>query len=774
VAQNVRSQPKTAANVFSAFSLTLAILALNLRLMVSGIAQEGQSPSANKIIELFILLAALLWLLAGISAGKLTLRRSGITVPLLVFTLLVLISVFQASDFAASYRSALTLLFHTIFFFLLFHLCLSEKTERAVLSALLASAAVTCFIAFYQRFYVFNLVRQSYQETPALAMVSDQFRSLFEERLSLNEVWATFFLSNTFCVFLAIILPVPLFLLLSRLKKKTLKAGEVATVAFLSVITLFAIALTGSRGGWLALAAALALTALYSRTLARKKRTLSVASSCIVIACILFLCLFSPLLSWVRVPVVRLADLLWGTRWVSLPMSLCYRLDYWAGTQRMILANPFGVGAANFPDNYPLFKRPYAGEVKLAHNSYLGICAEFGIAALIAFLAIWLAAARQLLKPAPPPLPAAASRDDKPPINEKYIMLLAMAGGVLSFVPFYLLGLFISIPFSTPQEVLCWTALWLVLFLLISRKSAIFASPLLPAALITGLVSFLIHCIVDFDFSSHGVNLTVLTVLAILLARNLRTKGLAQKGYAVKRTVLVPAASLLAAGIALLAIIYLPGNAKADHLRDPRGEAAESQMNAFQVLVGQPSRAKIEGALDYLDKAAKILEEAKAASPGDRKGYMELAGTYEYMFNLSRSLPEDKQDKKRTREYFDKAISNYEGATRLAPLTHTAFYKIALLYTSRSDPLRRIDVEQAFEAANDAVRVYPTKPAYHLLLGDLYRWLYEARHQEADRQKMIFHYSEALKLSRQTPDSRLKIPETEVNEIKQILSGEGK
>jgi O-antigen ligase/tetratricopeptide (TPR) repeat protein len=774
VAQNAQPGPKTAGSTLQLVSITLAVLALNLRLMVSGMAQESEAPSVNKFIELFILLAALFYLLSGALSGKLLLRKSGINIPLLAFTGLALLSILQASDFASSHRFALTLLFHAIFFFLLFHICISEKIEKALLSALLASAAVICFIAFYQYFFVFKEVREQYGKQPALAMVSDQMRAAFEERLSLNEAFATFFLSNTLCVFLTIVLPIPLLILLSRLKKRDIKGGEIAIAASLSVIVLFATALTGSRGGWLAIGGSFVIIALYSRIIVRKRLRLKSVlwwASVIALGCIICLFLFSPILSWMRVVAVRFADLLWGTRWVSTPISLGYRLDYWAGTQKMILANPLGVGAANFPDNYPFYKLPYAGEVKLPHNSYLGICAEFGIAGLIAYLAIWLLAARRLLKPLPNAPLTLSQESGSLPVREKFITSSAMAGGVLSFIPFYLLGLFYSIPYCQPQEVLCWAVLWLILFVLISRKSKIFDSPVLLAALVAGLLSFLLHSIIDFDFSCHGINLTVLTVLALLLAHHLRKSGLAEKGYVVKRTALATAALLLAAVIALYAFFYLSGMAAADYLRK---NADQSQLAAHLVLKKDPGR--LDEAIAHLADAAAMLEKAKSASPNDRKVYMGLAETYQFMFNLIRSQPKERRDQKRAQEYLDKAISNYTAATRLAPMTHTAFHNIALLHISHSDPLTESDAGKAFEAAKESLRLYPTKPQYHLLLGRLYEGLYKAEGGEKTKEKILFHFTEVLRLSKEAPYTNywLKLSESEKREIEELLRNYGK
>jgi tetratricopeptide (TPR) repeat protein len=809
VAQNAQPVPRTTGTTLQVVSLTIAVLALNLRLMVSGLAQEEfQSPSVNKLIEFFILLPILFYLLAGALSGKLLLRKSGVTIPLAAFTGLALLSVFQASDFAASYRFALTLLFHSAFFFLLFHLCLSQKIEKIVLSALLSSVGVICFIALYQYFFGLEEVRKAYHQHPELATVSEQMRRAYEERLSQNEVFATFFLSNTLCSFLAIALPIPLLLFLSRLKKVNFKWGNSAILAFLSVIILIAIVLTKSKGGWLALIASLFLTALYYLRL-RRKRSLQSSSfwrtAAIALACIIFLFLFTPLLSWVRLSTVRLADLLWGTRWANLPVSLCYRLDYWAGTRKMILSNPFGVGAANSPDYYPLYKLPYAGEVKLAHNSYLTICAELGILALLAYLAIWFSAARRLLKPIPNASKTVLPESDDFPVGGNVLALCAMLGGVLSFTLLYHFGPFFNIPYSLPREVVLWGAqinlpeplllavLWLILFVLISRKTEIFDSPVLPLALAAGLGSFLLHSMADFDFSCHGINLTVLVILSLLLAHHLRKKGLTEKVYVAQRLVLVPLVSILSVLIIIFALFYLPGRVLADYLRQ---DAAQTRLEADldyrdalltleKAKTASPNERKmctdlagtsVKSALAHLSDAAVMLEKAKSAAPDERKMCMDLAGIYQYMLSLLRSQIEGERDQKRIEDCFDKAVRNYSAASHLAPLTHSAFYNIALLYISHSDPLTKSDADRAFEAAKEAVRIYPTRPQYHVLLGALYRGKFEAEGGEKTKEKMLFHFTEALRLSKEAPHTNywLKFTESERREIEELLRYYGK
>lgn len=749
-------------------SLTLVVLALNLRLMISGMAQEAQAPSVNKLIELFIILPFFFYLLAGAVTGRLILRKSGITVPLLAFTALVLLSVFQASYFAASYRFALTLLFHSAFFFLVFHFSVSQKFEKILLCALLSSAVIACFIAIYQYLFIFGQVREYYQQYPATAMVTQQMRAAFEERLSQNKVFATFFLSTTLCGFLTMILPVPLLLFLSSLRKANFKWSASTIPAVLSAIILIAIALTGSKGGWLALIASLFLIAFYY-LFVRKKRRLRIASfwraAGISFACIIGLCvlLYFAGYAW-------LFSSLYHKAYIWLVFSTHVRIGYWLSALRMIFANLLGVGAANFADNYPLYKLPWAGEVKMAHNSYLEICAEFGILGLVSYLAMWLLAARRLLKPLPDTFKTASLETADIPAGEKTLTFWAAIGGILSFALFYCLGLFFSIPYSLWNEVVLWAVLWLILFLLLSRKN-IFDSPVLPVALAAGLLSFLLHSVMDFDFSSHGINLTVMVVLALLLAHHLRKKALAEKGYIVGRPVLLPATFALAALIIICALLYLPGSLLSDYLQD---EASHKQLDASLVLKDDP-RA-VEKALTHFSDAARMLEKAKSTSPDKRKTYMELAGIYQFMFNLLRSQQEGERDQRRIEECFDKALSNYTVASRLAPLTHSVFYCIALLYISHSDPLTKSDADKAFEAAKEAVRLYPTRPQYHVLLGALYRGLYEAQGGEEIKEKMLFHYAEALRLSKEAPWSNywLKIPESDAAEIEQILRGEGK
>lgn len=72
------------------------------------------------------------------------------------------------------------------------------------------------------------------------------------------------------------------------------------------------------------------------------------------------------------------------------PASFRLRLTYWQTGLFMALDNFWtGVGLGNFGTVYPNYKRPNAGEVLAAHNDYLQALCETGVLGFLLFVAFW-------------------------------------------------------------------------------------------------------------------------------------------------------------------------------------------------------------------------------------------------------------------------------------------------------------------------------------------------------------------------------------------------
>lgn len=145
----------------------------------------------------------------------------------------------------------------------------------------------------------------------------------------------------------------------------------------------FAVFVSQSRGGVLALAALSALGWLRSR---RKLATALVGLGALALAA-----LCAPSVTWERFHEIQLA----GRPTTGAEMSTRTRIELWRGGLRMIETHPLcGIGLDQFksqvgyynPALYQVSKRNY-----IAHNTYIHVAAEEGLPVLAVFLAmIWL------------------------------------------------------------------------------------------------------------------------------------------------------------------------------------------------------------------------------------------------------------------------------------------------------------------------------------------------------------------------------------------------
>jgi len=137
------------------------------------------------------------------------------------------------------------------------------------------------------------------------------------------------------------------------------------------LITLVAITLCASRGGFLGLMAALLVFVWRSR---RRLRNLMIIS----------LLLLVPTLALPNSPVRRLLQ---PTR--SDRESSENRIAAWKAAKRMIAAHPVaGVGLGNFKELMPTYTDPGVRTDTIGHNAYLEVAAEMGIPQLVIFLGI--------------------------------------------------------------------------------------------------------------------------------------------------------------------------------------------------------------------------------------------------------------------------------------------------------------------------------------------------------------------------------------------------
>jgi O-antigen ligase len=165
------------------------------------------------------------------------------------------------------------------------------------------------------------------------------------------------------------------------------KAKVERILIFLGTIILgLAIFLTGSRGAWLALFAAISFTSLLIRVKLLNLRTIIIWSIILIILLVT--------LSYRSVLNERLLMRAFTTFKIEENLSGVARINIWLVGWEMIKDNPIiGVGLWNFPirfEEYMKIETPFRNVELLPgrdpHNIYLGILAELGIIGLIMFL----------------------------------------------------------------------------------------------------------------------------------------------------------------------------------------------------------------------------------------------------------------------------------------------------------------------------------------------------------------------------------------------------
>ena len=173
--------------------------------------------------------------------------------------------------------------------------------------------------------------------------------------------------NNDFSAALVMNLPILLYLGLSE-EKKWVRRGFLASVP----LSLIAIALTESRGGFLAMVATCGVMVLKSR-----HRAMAIAAAP-----------FLAIVFWIIMP-QSFKDRIATLRNPTADDSAQARLDAWQTALRMSADYPwFGVGYVNFQSVYNRYSLERDARDRVAHNSYLQLMAESGRPSLLVFLTL--------------------------------------------------------------------------------------------------------------------------------------------------------------------------------------------------------------------------------------------------------------------------------------------------------------------------------------------------------------------------------------------------
>lgn len=333
----------------------VAAAAVFFRPLVSGVAYSW----SNAYFQTAAVLSALLLLLAYFKGGRgLYLPRAGIFLAAFVFWAGVstAFSVYRA----ASLRELFNLFGYAALFFVAADVSKRGEKRNILLVWLFASAAVVSVYAAYQYYWGLERTREAVGHIEGVEFVPE-----FMSRLLTQRAFSTFVYPPALAGFLAAVIPAVSGMALSE--KKPVKK---ALFALCAVLCLFALVLTYSKGGWLAaVASGIFFAGAWMKYIRGKIHLPSV-----IAAAVLVLALAGAVLTGVdRRATAR-----------GFVASYTVRHMYWLAAPGIMSDYPVtGSGPGTWGAVYPEHKALEAGETQMAHNNYVQVAAETGVAGLL-------------------------------------------------------------------------------------------------------------------------------------------------------------------------------------------------------------------------------------------------------------------------------------------------------------------------------------------------------------------------------------------------------
>ncbi len=376
-----------AAALVAGLVLTLAIMArphwalylLALSIPLESLRSFNVGGASVGTTELLVGLLALSWLLRIAVFSERPAVPQSITLPLLLLLTVVIASGFRATAVGPVVKEAVRWL--ELLVVLAAGTQLLTPRRGAILLALLFAAALAESLLGFAQFF--------------LRLGPNAFRTG-----GFLRAYGTFGQPNPFAGYLGTLLPLALALTLAVWRHAGLRRswpGIVTTATFLTLTA--ALLTTMSRGGWLGFAfGAVVVASLFNR----RTFLLTVFAG--------FIGVFVVLLGAMNVLPAQISERLtqivsyfgvFDVRTVAVGAAnwaVVERMAIWQAAWGMFEAFPLlGVGAGNYTVAYPLYMMPgWINSMGHAHNLYLNLLAETGLAGLGAFLLFWLAGMRQL------------------------------------------------------------------------------------------------------------------------------------------------------------------------------------------------------------------------------------------------------------------------------------------------------------------------------------------------------------------------------------------
>jgi len=568
----------------------------------------GHRHEANLWVEMCAFVAALAGVVRAAIARRVRLERTGMGLPTLALLAVAAISTIRSPHPLESVATLLEWLAYAAAFAITVQVTRADNglDARLLLRVLWASAFVAILYGLFQQFV--NL--------PLLAgmIATDSGRVLSELRMSerhigdlmaraTGRIFSTFLLSNSFAGFLALVFPGFLGYVLDRVRGGERGRWFLGVAAFWLAAALACLVLTYSKGGWVAFAVGMAAFALMlGRALLRRHARLVAGVVAAAAAA------FALLLATKVVPVQIFRDFV---------TSFDIRVGYWQGALSMARDHPVGgVGLGTFGDRYPRYRPLLAHPAQDTHNDYLQVLAELGVPGLLAFLWLWAACLRNAFA-GPAPAPEHHARRPFPARLACWAAVVAFVLTTIVMTTFSLAGWWDESPASRELKVwldralvTAFVACWLVFFAALGRGEPRPPGELCHKGLVCGLIAFLVHCAVDFDYQEPGVAFTA-WVVAALCVRPRRPAIERRLGLPV--AIALPACGLLLVAAFQFVLFYATRSAT------ERDTAASLLTDTTRTLSPLERAELIHGARQHYEEAARTnpLDDSLRLEYGD-------------------------------------------------------------------------------------------------------------------------------------------------------------
>jgi O-antigen ligase len=624
------------------FAFCLCVIALRATLAESPDPQSIKlqtdfgSVICTLVISAFLLVLFVVWLLWSFYSSKFVYRFGFIEIGLFLFIIAALISSAFASNKRAAITDSLSLIAPMIMSVLLIQILDSQEKINLLFITIIAVGIINAYQCAEQFFNINQAKIELYEQDPNSFLDSlgiepgsfDQWH--FEQRLYSKDVNGFFTTGNSFMM-LAIFTSLALLVAVVKGKKLSENALTWIIVAALAAgIITFGLVLTHSKGAICAtiVAGALFVIYLFLKNWLRRFK-MAVVISCIILALAG---------GWAMTS--------YGLSKGTLPggKSMLVRWQYWTGAAKIIAEHPFtGVGPGNFANFYTHYKPAAALETVVdPHNFPLSILAQYGPLGLVSFLAIIALPLLKAVFSASPQLP---SEQNTLQHFRKFAVTCII---LITLAMLFVRPLIIKLPpavtiaekqaatimlFIVPAGIFALAASLLAAAVFSAKtKLTAFNIDLTTAALLCGIIGFLLHNCIDFAIFEPGVLTTFWAIMAALIASDFHRKG---------RTPLVlkpPAFVRIAVPIAALALLWAKAGAKTTLAMQQTSYAHQLLDQAAKDDPLDPSLPNLNGRLylknfsetpnaqpDLLEKAEACFLAAIARDRADFKNYQKLS-----------------------------------------------------------------------------------------------------------------------------------------------------